>query len=43
MIVRQFDNLIRMFCGFMNDGQVKKPVGTEKKRDWLVKIVPFIK
>lgn len=27
VIVRQFDHLQGMICGFMNDGQVEKPVG----------------
>ncbi len=26
VIVRQLDHLEGMICGFMNDGQVKKPV-----------------
>lgn len=45
VIVRQFDHLEGMFCGFVNDGQVEKPVRKKKKkkgRERLVEIV-FIK
>lgn len=27
VIVRKLDHLVGMFSGFMNDGQVEKPVG----------------
>lgn len=32
VIVRQFDHLEGMFCGFVNDGQVEKPVRKKKKK-----------
>lgn len=31
VLVRQFDHLMGMFCGFMNDGQVEKPARQKKK------------
>lgn len=47
VIVRQFDHMEGMFSGFMNDGQVERPVGKgrerERKKERLVKIVPFQK
>lgn len=45
VILRQFDHLEGMICGFMNDGQVEKPVGRERgeKSEGLFKIVLFKK
>lgn len=43
VIVRQFDHLEGMLCGFMNDGQVEKPVGRGKKREGVIQNSAFQK
>lgn len=32
VMVGQFDHLVGVVCGFMNDGQVEKPGGKQKKK-----------
>lgn len=36
VLVRQFDHLMGMLCGFMNDGQVEKPARQKKGGNWLL-------